>query len=226
MNIWKKLTAVVAIASFSLCTNAAFLYTEDFNDGVADDFTGNTNVESFPSQTFLGMLSTGSANANSAFLTIDGLSGFGYNLLTISFDVYAFRSLDGGNDAFSLSFNGDNVFTDSFRLVKRAGGNNTHTGPTNGTFVSYDINDFGFLPAYVNNPGVSIYRYTKTFNSFGDAVSFGFIGNTDQSWYGTNWRDEGFGLDNVRITAVSAPATLGLFGLSLMLLGLAKRRRA
>lgn len=223
MNILKKLTAVLAIASFSLCTNAAFLYTEDFNDGVADDFTGNTNVESFPSQTFLGMLSTTAANANSTFLTIDGLSGFGYNLLTISFDVYAFRSLDGGDDAFSLSFNGDNVFTDSFQLNKRL---NKHTGPTNGTFVSYDINDFGFLPAFVNYPGVSIYRYTKTFTSFGDAVSFGFTGNTNQGWYGTNWRDEGFALDNVRITAVSAPATLGLFGLSLVLLGCATRRRA
>jgi hypothetical protein len=188
----------------------AVLYSEDFNDGVADGFAGFTAVETAPSaEKFLGVLDlndTGTVAVNTA----------GYNNLVLTFDLYAIRSVDGtgasccGPDAFRVIVNGVTVFDESFAnntsWAQSYGPNATDPGRTGSDAALYG--NLGYGDHFGTN---SVYHITLNLGS--GVTSIGFQGGTEQAW-----TDEGFGLDNVVLSghlvggggAIPEPATWAL----------------
>lgn len=214
-NLLKGVVAAgVLIAGTAIDAQAGVVYSNDFQSGVATGFSGFTTVTTAPnSEKFIGIMTFGST----ATLALSGLAA--HSTVTLDFDVYGLRSLDGGNDAFRLRVNGNQVFSDPY-----AHNGTGFNGPTTGQAQPYNPTAFGYGCFYACE---QTFHYSLTFNDSASAISFAFIGSTDQSW-----SDEGFGLDNVvvRTNAVAStvpePASLALAGLGLAGLGFTRRKLA
>lgn len=74
-------------------------------------------------------------------------------------------------------------------------------------------------------------KYTQAFIASNSNMTLGFGADGNAQWKSENWADvietngnkEGAQLDNVSLVAVPAPASIGLFGLGLLALGLRRR---
>lgn len=139
---------------------------------------------------------------------------------TLTFDLLGYLSVDGANcctDFFNLTINGTLVFQGGFDMG--GGGSN---------FINFI------------DPGVTIVS-TTSFGGFGGGLTQFSVAhtllagaNTYLFDYGVmqGLGDEGWGLDNIRITAditpadVPEPMTLSLLGAGLLGLGVARRKRA
>jgi hypothetical protein len=186
--------------------NAGVIYSNDFESGVAEGFSNFTGVAEAPNgESYIGHLIFG----DTSLLTLDNLSSA--SLITIDFDVYGLRSLDGidNGDNFEFFVNGESLFVDYY-----GHSDGVLVGPSTGELVSHDDDTFGHGYFY---GGASTYHYSVSFLNTNDTVSFGFKANTNQGW-----PDESFGIDNVVVTSVPEPSTLAI--LALAVLGLASRK--
>jgi hypothetical protein len=212
-------TALLAAGS----AHATTIYSETFEDGVADGFSSFTTVETAPSaQKFLGFMTldaTGDLTLNLA----------GYTNVQLQFDLYAIRSLDGaGNssepDNFIVRQDASTLFNFTFGNVFNQGyPNGGNNPPQTGSIAT---NSLGYGDYFGTD---STYRITLNLAG-GGPTTLHFVGSTDQPW-----NDEAFGLDNVLVSGTSItagpgvpePATwammiLGFGGVG----GLVRRRRA
>ncbi|MBA6291670.1 PEP-CTERM sorting domain-containing protein [Colwellia sp. MB3u-70] len=205
---------VIAASCLVSVANAGIIYSNDFESGsIAVEFSNYNSVVSAPNgQSFIGTLNNGATptlNLNSLAL---------HSSITIDFDIYGIRSLDGtdSGDNFEFFINDLSQFVDFYG---HSGG--VIVGPTTGRLISHDSSDFGYGHFY---GGVSTYHYSITLAHVDPSISFGFMANTD-----SGMDDEAFGLDNVVVSFVPSatadvpePSTLAIFALGMM--GLASRR--
>jgi hypothetical protein len=198
---------------------AATIYQNDFESGSLAGITGGAIQTAPNGQKFLGFLSGGS----SASLNLSGLGS--YSSINISFDLYVMNSMDGsqpsfGPDFFRLDLDATTLLNETFAnntgWVQTYGPNATDPGGT-GSSASGTL-------GYSNGFGPD-WTYSLSFNpsiSSSTAV-LAFLGNSTQAW-----SDEGFGIDNILVTAVATtpiPAALPLFASALGAMGWIARRQ-
>lgn len=223
-RLFRPLLLAVATAAAIACAGpaaAAVVYSNDFSVDAAG-FSGAGSVQTAPDgTTFLGFLTLG----GTADLNLAGLDP--HTSVNLSFDMYAIRSLDGnhefccGPDAFKVTVDDATVLLDS-TFTTWSG--NTQDYPTVGSAhgsgsIGTSADAFGY-GAYFG--GADIYRFSFDIPSTASSIKFSFSGNTDQ-----DWGDEGFGIDNVKVStsAVPEPSTYVLMLAGLGLGGLMARRR-
>ena len=211
------------------------VYFNDFQNGAASGFSGSNSVLLAPnnSELFLGPLTQGASTT----LTLNNVAA--HTAVSLSFSLYAIRSLDGnggngsGVDPFSVSFGGFPIFFQNF--------SNYGNGETQG-YPNLGTNAPGTGSSATNTLG-----YTFSQSLFGDSTytlnltdlpnssstfSFVFTGLSDQ---GTS--DEFYGIDNVRVgitptATVPVPGPLAgagivpLLGFGLMAMRRRKQRLA
>jgi len=198
---------LIISAGFSVnTTNAGVIYSNDFESGVAEGFSNFTGVVEAPNgESYIGHLIFDATS----LLTLDDISSA--SKITIDFDIYGLRSLDGidNGDNFEFFVNGESLFVDYYGHY-----DDELIGPSTGELVSHDYYTFGHGHFH---GGASTYHYSVSFLNTNDTVSFGFKANTNQGWV-----DEAFGIDNVVVTSVPEPSTLAI--LALAVLGLASRK--
>jgi hypothetical protein len=220
-------------------TAASVIYFANFESNSTAGFSGSTTITQAPSGAkFLGPLSNGGI----ANLTLTDVGK--YPFITLSFDLYTLYSLDGDSwsiangvvghpDYFTVKVNGS---TTLFEYTFSNGGGSTQSyggaGSPAGTGSDPSLAGQLQYPYYDQwLPGPGDYTYHISLNLFlkgkdglliqgKDTLVFSFIGNSGQGW-----PDEGFGIDNVRVTATPLPGALPLFATGLGVLGLLGWRR-
>ncbi|MBL8590237.1 MAG: PEPxxWA-CTERM sorting domain-containing protein [Methylobacteriaceae bacterium] len=214
--------AVAAALSCASAANAAILYQNDFQSGVAGPaIAGTTTIlPGSGGQLFLGPLAAGAAST----LTVNAL---GASTVTLSFDLYTLHSLDGngvhccGPDFFKVTIGGVTVLNETFAndpsWLQSYGG----PGATGGTGSDGSLT--GSLGYQFFGPDHT-YHLTFTGPVVGPNVVITFHGNSDQGW-----SDEGFGVDNIKVTGIAAgvpePSTWAMMLIGFAGLGLMSQRR-
>ncbi len=223
--------AAAALLAVSASAHATVLVNENFNDGVADGFTGANGVATAPSaEKFLGYLNLGETGTLTA--------GAGYENLVLSFDLYVIRSMDGegppyqccGPDPFRVIVNGSTVVFDH-TFANRTDWEQSYGGPLAPGRTGSDSALYGAL-GYGDYFGTnSVYHISLSLGS--GVTSFGFQGATSQGWESAS-EDEAYGVDNVVLTGdliptqggVPEPATWAMMIGGFVGMGAMLRRRA
>ncbi len=210
-----------AMLAYSGAASADVIVFEDFNDGVADGFSGANSVETAPStEKFLGVLTLG----QTASLAVNTV---GFTNIVLNFDLYVIRSMDGndgyyGPDPFQVKVNGTTVFDYTFSNWDP---NQSYPIAGSPAGTGSDASLYGNL-GYANFYGTnSVYHISLNLGS--GVTSLDFIGATSQPW-----DDEGYGVDNFSLTGdrtggVPEPATWALMILGFGSIGsMIRRHRA
>jgi hypothetical protein len=214
--------AIAALGLASAANANSVIYQNDFNTGSTAGFSGAANILTAPSgEKFLGPLSLG----DEADLT---LNTAGKSSITLNFDLYALQSLDGdgtsfccGPDIFALKVNGSSVLmSDTFS--NNPGWTQSYGGPGSPGGTGSDPSLTGVLGYNYYGPDHT-YHLSFVIPVSGPSTVVNFIGATNQGW-----NDEGFGVDNVVVSGVSAvpePASWAMMIAGFGLIGWAARRR-
>lgn len=201
----------VALAAVVLLANAgvanAQLYFNDFNAGPVGAEWSFTSTETSPSgQRFLGSLGNGVVTLN--------LGPVAAGLITLDFDFYAIRSLDGngpaggGPDLFQFQIGSGPIATTSFdnfgassQMFPSLNGTGTNI-PGSGAIAT---NSLGYT--FSGQFADAIYHITLATNHAGGNL---FITFTSLQTQGAD--DEAWGIDNVRVipTPTSAAGLIAL----------------
>jgi PEP-CTERM motif len=218
-------SAVAALGIFAATeTSAAILYQNDFETGSTAGISGVTSILTAPinSQRFLAPLAAGASST----LTVNTL---GASSVTINFDLYTLNSLDGdgvnlccGPDFFKLTAGATTLLNQTFSAV--IGWQQSYGGPGSPGGTGSDPALTGALGYGFFGPDRT-YHLSFTVAAAGPSIAFGFFGNSDQGY-----PDEGFGIDNIKVTGVTAgvpePSTWAMMLLGFAGLGFMARRRA
>ena len=224
---WALATAGLVLAGSVLAApaGAATIYQNDFEGGSTAGFSAGTiQIAPGDGEHFLGIFSGGS----STDLTVSGLSG--YSEISISFSLYALGSLDGsgignccGPDYFKVTYNTTTeLMNDTFS--NNASWQQTHGGAGSPGGTGSNPGETGQL-GYDATYGPD-HTYLLSFNNLavtGGSALISFFGDSSQAW-----TDEGFGIDNIMVSAVGTvpiPAALPLFASGLVALGWVGRRQ-
>ncbi len=207
------------------------IYNNDFETGAGSEWT-DTTIATSPngSEKFLGTDKYGfGAGANT--LTLSSIAP--HTSVTVDFDLYIIRSWDGngrfggGPDKWQLTADGTSLLYTNF--ANYAGNRQAYPSqdPTGGTNAprtgAYETGHLGWG---TGNWGDTTYRLSFTFNHTSSDLALVFTSEQTQSR-----RDEGWGLDNVKVSveAVPEPATIALFGSGLIfvfgLTGIRRRKK-
>ena len=203
------------------------VYSNDFSTSAGSEWSNRT-IATSNGERFLGASAYGFGNGTDT-LTLTGLAP--HSSVTLNFDFYAIESWDGngpnggGIDNFRVDQNGSNILltnfanfrygnTQAFSLATPNGlgfANPPRSGAFDNGHLGYGVADFGD----------STYRLSLTFASSSPTLALAFTSLQNQPP-----GDEGWGLDNVRvsISPVPEPSSWALMCGGLGLMGLALRR--
>lgn len=207
MTTFPRFALIAPFALAAACANAGVIvYQQDFEQksaiGAEWSNKGTDHADAFT--TFSKRRTNDKLS-----LTIDTVNGQAYSL---GFDLYVIDSWDGsdaqwGQDRFNVKVNGVVMFSEF--LDNRMDSPNT-------TFRNPDVVEYlGFGNREMDRD--AIYRgLTIDFVANGDTTTFAFFGSGLQGK-----SDESWGIDNVRVAMVPAPAG----GLALGAVGLTATRR-
>ncbi|WP_367154834.1 PEP-CTERM sorting domain-containing protein [Methylomonas sp. HYX-M1] len=219
--------AGVLVAGLSISSvQASVLYENNFESGSTSGLSGVIDVQTAPNngEKFIGFLSVGASTTLS-------LNTTGVSRISLSFDLYTLESVDGDNlsfgpDYFDLDINSSetllhatfsNDVTDTYR--QSFGGTDSLAGTGSDPALT-GILGYNYSAEALDHT----YHLSFEVDVFGPSTNINFVGNTNQPW-----SDEGFGIDNIRVTNLSAvpvPGSLPLFGSALMgIAGIMRRKR-
>lgn len=210
----------LVLAGFFSAAHGATIYSNDFESASTADLTGGAITTAPNGENFYGVLSAGS----SAALTLTGLSG--YTNIDLAFDLYTLNSLDGdgticcGPDYFKLTAGSTTLLNETFSnfTTQSYGGAGSAAGTGSDSALTGVLGYFFFGPDHTYHLG-----FTGIASSVA-ALTITFFGNSNQSW-----EDEGFGIDNLKVTGTRGmapvPLPAGLLLLAAALVGLCALRR-
>lgn len=193
----------------------AFGYFTDFESGVGSEWSTST-TSGFNATTILGQFDNSSTT-----LTLSGFSAG--DTVTVSFDLYILDSWDGQNgtfgpDRFKIAIDSVDMLDTTFSNITDPGWEQNYPdGFSGGLFTAQtgaddrDLSHGGTLPdGYFGN---TLYRFGGSLNPSFTGVA---TGSTMMfSWTGSGLQgvgDEGWGIDNVRVSAVPEPTSILAFG--------------
>ncbi len=207
--ILRRMLAPAAAATVITTAAAGPLYQQDFENAanIGPEWSSDATEAAFPFTRF----SQRRTNDMLA-LTLNTASGRAYSLV---FDLYAIDSWGGANpewgyDRFNVNIEGESVFSE---LI------DNQPGSPNADYRDPEvIGHLGFGMRPVDRD--AIYRdITINFIANGDSTTFAFFGSGLQ-----DYRDESWGIDNVRVSAIpAAPAGIAMVSAG-ALLALHRRR--
>jgi len=211
------MASVATIAALALGADkaeAVVIANENFEGGATgwSDNTTTIGNAALGNVEFLGRFG-GTGGAQTIFKTF-ALSG-SQTQVTINFDFFEIDSWDG--ESFLVFVDDGLVINDPFSF-------GSNDNPASAVQLSGAPAPLGFL-GFVDQT----FRYTIVFATTGTSLKLGFGSTLDQSI-----TDESFGIDNVLIRSnfaggggdpIPEPASLAIFSLGLLGLGLARRRR-
>ena len=168
------------------------IYFNDFNADVGSEWSSTyRSTTPVGNRKFLGVFSN-----NNVQLT---LPPYPEGEVIVNFDLFILRSWDGngnydpGPDYFTLQGDGQNIlhttFSNGFGTNQSYPGNYRSNYPTRHGAVENNTLGYG-----TGGWGDSVYTISKSFHHSSGNILVNFIGSHLQGW-----RDEGWGLDNVRI---------------------------
>lgn len=211
---------------------AALIYSNDFSVGAGSEWSNPTTAVA-NGEHFLGASASGFGNGSN-ILTLSGLPA--HTDVTVNFDLYIIQTWDGngpqggGPDNWQLTANGVNLLFTNFANYTQG---NTQTYPnqltpfgSGGAFAPRtDAFDNGHLGFGTGDGGDATYRFTITYADTSPNIAFAFTSFQNQAP-----GDEGWGLDNVRVsvtstTTVPEPASVTLLAVGLAGLGCVRRGR-
>ena len=244
----RKMLLSGALATFLIPSLASAgsitVFSTDFESGAPSEVSGAGGVESSQGLSAFGFgnsfyrnAAPGNPTAPSTVISLTGLQS--HTSIDLNFLFAALDSWDTGNpyaDVFNVLVDGTSIFSEGFA----ANGSGTFTADSAGVTL------FENLPLYAGTAGFYEAAYDmglqNVFNNiahtgsdltiefFASSVDLAGVGGTPNGWSGGT--DESFALDNIEIilngvaTAnVPEPATSGLLGLGMVLLGMRRRRR-
>ncbi len=207
------ITSVASAASLEI-------YNNDFQTSAGSEWTDATIATSQNgSEKFLGTDRYG-FGAGTNTLTLSAIAA--HTSVTVDFDLYIIRSWDGngpaggGADRWQFSADGTALLDTTFANYAGAGNTQSYPDPYSaGSSYAPRTGAYenGHLGWGTGNWGDATYRLSFTFDHTAPDLSLAFIGLQNQ-----HRRDEGWGLDNIKVTieAVPAPTTISLLGAGLL----------
>ena len=214
---------------------AAQVYFNNFSTGAGPEWTNPTTTTS-NGEAFLGQSANG-FGAGTDTLTLTGLAP--HTSVTLDYDLYIIQSWDGngpaggGPDNWQTTAGGVNLLFTNFANFTGFGNTQAYTnqlppfGP-GGTFAPRTgASAAGHLGFGTGDFGDATYHFSHTFSNAASSLAFAFTSFQNQAP-----GDEGWGLDNVRVTingtpaAVPEPASLALLLAGMVGLGLTRRRNS
>ena len=202
--------AVLSLAALRPAAAQTTVYSNNFTNGAGAGWS-NPITDTTPGtaahapDAFLGQFGN-----QTTTLALNNLAT--HSLVTVNFDLYMIRSMDGngqaggGPDPWSFSANGQSLISTNFANFPGdtqgfGGSNGTGGYVTSGNFApqtgATEANTLGY---YFGGPEDAVYHLAFTFNNTASALAFNFTSGQTEDINNESW-----GLDNVVVQTNASP---------------------
>ncbi len=203
--------AVLSLAALRPAAAQTTVYSNNFTAGAGTEWSSRP-IDTTPgtalhaADAFLGQFGN-----QSTTLTLNSLAT--HSQVTLNFDLYMIRSMDGngqaggGADPWSFSANGQSLISTNFanyptNTQSFGGSNGTGGYLTGGNYApqtgATEANTLGY---FYGGPEDAVYHLAFTFSDAASALSFSFAGGQTEDINNESW-----GLDNVVVQTNASPS--------------------